>query len=100
MADSQWTDRWTTEDQLGFEGYRKTLVNVILDADTPITTWGEVVLGVTIEVVRVVHFAADFLRRACVTFSVCVCSGLLDPLDFCPLTLCGFQIGRCLMKQM
>ncbi|MBI2951789.1 hypothetical protein HYY27_06840, partial [bacterium] len=41
----QWTDRPTTDDRLGFEDYRRTLVEVILRADTPITVgvfgaWG------------------------------------------------------------
>jgi formylglycine-generating enzyme required for sulfatase activity len=41
----QWADRPTLSDQLGFTDYRRTLVKVILEADTPITlgifgTWG------------------------------------------------------------
>lgn len=42
---SQWADRPTRKDQLGFEAYRHALAQVILTADTPITigifgTWG------------------------------------------------------------
>lgn len=41
----QWADRPALSDQLGFTDYRRTLVKVILEADTPITlgifgTWG------------------------------------------------------------
>ena len=41
----RWTDRPTTHDQLGFEDYRTSLVEVIWEADTPTTigifgTWG------------------------------------------------------------
>lgn len=41
----QFSDRFTTEDQLGFDEYREALVEVIQEADTPITvglfgSWG------------------------------------------------------------
>ena len=33
----QWADRPTRDDQLGFAAYRNALVQVIWEADTPIT---------------------------------------------------------------
>jgi formylglycine-generating enzyme required for sulfatase activity len=37
MPSLVWTDKATTEDRLGFEDYRRTIVRVIQGADTPIT---------------------------------------------------------------
>jgi formylglycine-generating enzyme required for sulfatase activity len=45
MGKGRWTDIPTLEDQLGFEGYSRSLVKVVWESDTPITvgifgTWG------------------------------------------------------------